>query len=787
MRRFLMLLVACMVLRVSATPAEIICPDPDLLVGLFENGDINMAPAVSTPFNMYLVLLNPSHENLDAFEFKLTTPSSGTLFTLQEYLPPGAINLGSVTASSREYIVGLPYPQPIANQRVSLVTLTMMSLTNTPNQDFSAQLTTWPSIAGHIAYNVTNNGVATLVPMTPVSGAFSLPIARLYPQTPLNYCSIGTSLTELRIDIATTAGALADPLTRAGTTARATDGFDPTIESPEPTPPPGNYLCTSFEHSNWLMGPRFSSDMRAPFDVTQYTRAWPLLVETDQNGPVTLTFTPSFSEADNIGLQLRDIQTGQIYSLYPQLSYTYQNYGLPTYRRFELLVGALSAPALNPAQRSMSAGWSLVSLPLAPPVAGNTIGASMLSQAPGYSWVYTYSRAAGYQSAAATSIATVGTGYWLGTTIPYLWTMNGGERAINGKTIPLTPGWNLVGNPNWFVGNREGIRVVRGANTYTWTAAAQAGLVSIDLQGYDTTTGAYVDATTVLPWQAYWVNALVSDVSLRFYWPNFTAKSAATPEPLAAMPPTLDVWRTDLTLTDATGSPRTVTIGVDGGATDGFDAIHDRPQPPASPQGGPTLCLPHPEWGLDAGSGFTRDIVAPTSAGLAWTMTMAAPVAGPATLSWDSTGWPAGLDLQLYIPGENRVAVMSMRAQSSVVVDLGPAPRTVIVRTPDMISGTGDLPSVANFELSVHPNPFNPRTTVSFALPQAGNAEVRIYSVRGELVDVLGGHAYAAGRHEEDWNGVDRRGRDMPSGAYFGRLWVDGQPQGAIIRMSLVR
>lgn len=151
MRRFLMLLVACVVFMASNAPAEIICPDPDLLVGLFENGDINMSPGVSTPFNMYLVLLNPSHENLDAFEFKLMTPSSGTLFTLQEYLPPGAINLGSVTASSREYIVGLPYPQPIANQRVSLVTLTMMSLVNTPNQDFSAQLTTWPSIAGHIA------------------------------------------------------------------------------------------------------------------------------------------------------------------------------------------------------------------------------------------------------------------------------------------------------------------------------------------------------------------------------------------------------------------------------------------------------------------------------------------------------------------------------------------------------------------------------------------------------------------------------------------------------------
>jgi flagellar hook assembly protein FlgD len=89
--------------------------------------------------------------------------------------------------------------------------------------------------------------------------------------------------------------------------------------------------------------------------------------------------------------------------------------------------------------------------------------------------------------------------------------------------------------------------------------------------------------------------------------------------------------------------------------------------------------------------------------------------------------------------------------------------------------------------MSVQPNPFNPQTTISFDLPTAGRAEVRIYSVRGELVTVLGGEARTAGSYREVWNGADRQGRDAPSGSYFARLYVDGQVRGEVTKMSLLR
>jgi flagellar hook assembly protein FlgD len=59
--------------------------------------------------------------------------------------------------------------------------------------------------------------------------------------------------------------------------------------------------------------------------------------------------------------------------------------------------------------------------------------------------------------------------------------------------------------------------------------------------------------------------------------------------------------------------------------------------------------------------------------------------------------------------------------------------------------------------------------------------------VRGELVAILGGSVMQAGRQELDWRGRDREGRSVPSGSYFARVLVDGQPVGATARMSLVR
>ena len=63
------------------------------------------------------------------------------------------------------------------------------------------------------------------------------------------------------------------------------------------------------------------------------------------------------------------------------------------------------------------------------------------------------------------------------------------------------------------------------------------------------------------------------------------------------------------------------------------------------------------------------------------------------------------------------------------------------------------------------PNPFNPRTEISFRLPAEGNAKLGIYNVKGQLVELLANGSFGPGIHTFAWDA-----KNNPSGVYFYRL-----------------
>jgi hypothetical protein len=73
------------------------------------------------------------------------------------------------------------------------------------------------------------------------------------------------------------------------------------------------------------------------------------------------------------------------------------------------------------------------------------------------------------------------------------------------------------------------------------------------------------------------------------------------------------------------------------------------------------------------------------------------------------------------------------------------------------------------------PNPFNPVTSIRFAVGREG-ARVRmaVYDVAGRFVTNLVEGPITAGEHVARWNGTDAGGRPVASGVYFVRLSVDG-------------
>ncbi len=67
-----------------------------------------------------------------------------------------------------------------------------------------------------------------------------------------------------------------------------------------------------------------------------------------------------------------------------------------------------------------------------------------------------------------------------------------------------------------------------------------------------------------------------------------------------------------------------------------------------------------------------------------------------------------------------------------------------------------------------YPNPFNPSTSIDFALPEDGMVRLSIYDVLGRRIKVLLDEgAQRAGYHTVAWDGRDALGRGVASGVYF--------------------
>lgn len=75
------------------------------------------------------------------------------------------------------------------------------------------------------------------------------------------------------------------------------------------------------------------------------------------------------------------------------------------------------------------------------------------------------------------------------------------------------------------------------------------------------------------------------------------------------------------------------------------------------------------------------------------------------------------------------------------------------------------------------PNPFVGESEITFALPSAARAELRIYDVRGRLVRTLVNEPRAAGVYHERWDGRSDDGRAVASGVYLLRFRAAGAEQ----------
>jgi hypothetical protein len=76
----------------------------------------------------------------------------------------------------------------------------------------------------------------------------------------------------------------------------------------------------------------------------------------------------------------------------------------------------------------------------------------------------------------------------------------------------------------------------------------------------------------------------------------------------------------------------------------------------------------------------------------------------------------------------------------------------------------------AELALSSHPNPLSDGTTITYALPAAGEVSVEIFDIQGRKVTTLAGGHHEPGYYRVTWDGYDSDNRAAVSGVYFCRL-----------------
>ena len=83
------------------------------------------------------------------------------------------------------------------------------------------------------------------------------------------------------------------------------------------------------------------------------------------------------------------------------------------------------------------------------------------------------------------------------------------------------------------------------------------------------------------------------------------------------------------------------------------------------------------------------------------------------------------------------------------------------------------IPRVYSLDAN-YPNPFNPETTVPYAVPNAGDVKLAIYNALGQRIAVLAQGRRGAGYYRAVWDGRDEIGREVASGIYFVRMSAEG-------------
>jgi hypothetical protein len=326
-----------------------------------------------------------------------------------------------------------------------------------------------------------------------------------------------------------------------------------------------------------------------------------------------------------------------------------------------------------------SAGWNIVSVPVTVPDFRPTV---LFPTALTGAFAY----AGGY---VPEDSLVNGPGYWIKFGSAQSFSLSG--ALINTDTIPVAPGWNLVGAIS--------SPVASGSVTPVGTTLV-SGFFSFD--------NGYQPAPTLDPGKGYWVKVGTAGA--------LVLSSGGVPEPgqdpLQKYLSTLN----SITVLNASGAGQTLYFAAD--AEEGAFEL-----PPVPPSGV-----------FDAR--FASQQMAPRST---------------ADIVLSSATWPVVVQWNIVVPGDYALVINGKETPLSAagMVRVAGAPTHLSLR----VGAAADLPT--EFALAQnYPNPFNPATHIEYAVPVGTSAVVslHVFDVLGRDVATLVNEAKEPGRYAVRWD-----------------------------------
>ena len=96
-------------------------------------------------------------------------------------------------------------------------------------------------------------------------------------------------------------------------------------------------------------------------------------------------------------------------------------------------------------------------------------------------------------------------------------------------------------------------------------------------------------------------------------------------------------------------------------------------------------------------------------------------------------------------------------------------PLTITLGDPNYEPPTPEIP-VRTALMSAYPNPFNPQTNLRYSLKEAGDVQIGVYNMKGQLIRSYSRSHNVPGYYSVVWDGKDSNGKLVSSGVYFYRM-----------------